>query len=73
MEGIPEKDMEERRRLLEQKTQGKVECGRLSVISLVCFLPSCGTQRGWDLMRSLTAAPGICQPRGRDFSFPVQK
>lgn len=24
MEGIPEKDMEERRRLLEQKTQGKV-------------------------------------------------
>lgn len=24
MEGIPEKDMEERRRLLEQKTQGRV-------------------------------------------------
>lgn len=24
MEGIPEKDMDERRRLLEQKTQGKV-------------------------------------------------
>lgn len=25
MEGIPEKDMDERRRLLEQKTQGKCE------------------------------------------------
>jgi hypothetical protein len=24
MEGIPEKDMDERRRLLEQKTQGKI-------------------------------------------------
>lgn len=34
MEGIPEKDMEERRRVLEQKTQGST----FSFILLVLFL-----------------------------------
>lgn len=38
MEGIPEKDMEERRRLLEQKTQGKVWSSWLSVISMALCL-----------------------------------
>lgn len=46
MEGIPEKDMEERRRLLEQKTQGKVGCGWLSVISLVCAYSAVALSEG---------------------------
>lgn len=37
MEGIPEKDMEERRRLLEQKTQGKVGCGCCLSFPAVCL------------------------------------
>lgn len=33
MEGIPEKDMEERRRVLEQKTQGT-----FAIVCYVCLL-----------------------------------
>lgn len=34
MEGIPEKDMEERRRVLEQKTQGKQRSGDEPLLNL---------------------------------------
>lgn len=37
MEGIPEKDMDERRRLLEQKTQGKV-CSVLKYLHIESWL-----------------------------------
>lgn len=36
MEGIPEKDMEERRRLLEQKTQGMLKIFTAYFILAIC-------------------------------------
>lgn len=38
MEGIPEKDMEERRRVLEQKTQGNILLTFLTCIVFASFM-----------------------------------